>query len=267
MSFYGSSFSFDGVSCEEYGLMLYDFGTNTQGDSKYAAGMKITEDRLPMRNRSLFYGAHYDSPIEFTLVFGADEETAANNIPIDRQDMEVIGSWLTGHNEYKWLVIDQPDMEGIRYRCILTDLETIEVAMCKWAFRCKVHCDSPYGYTAPMSFSYNVNGETEVILHSRSSINTHYYPEVTIALNGSRNFAITNLSDGGRTYRLEGLPQTSDVISICGDTGVISAQSGLNIYPFFNFMFPRLVRGDNKLLITGKGTVTFTCSFPVNVGG
>ena len=267
MSFYGSSFSFDGVSCEEYGLMMYDFDSHTQGNSKYASGMKIMEDRLPMLNRSLFYGAYYEEPLEFTLVFGADEDTAANDVPIDRQDVEVIGSWLTGHNEYKWLVIDQPDMEGLRYRCIITDLETIEVGMCKWAFQCTVHCDSPYAYTLPKIEQYVVDGERDVVLHSRSSANNPYYPEIVISLDGSNSFSITNLSDNNRSTEFTDLPQTTDTIRVSGDTGVVSAESGLNMYQNFNFVFPRLVRGDNHLKIMGQGTILFICSFPVNIGG
>lgn len=267
MSFYGSSFSFDGISCEEYGLMLYDFDTHTQGDSKYATGMQIIEDRLPMRSRSLFYGAYYDAPLEFKLVFGVDEDSAACGTPLDRQDMEVIGSWLTGHNAYKWLAIDQPDMEGLLYRCIITDLEMIEVAMCKWAFQCNVHCDSPYAYTLPQQIRYEVDGELDAILHSRSSANGFYYPDVSIALSGSDGFRITNVSDGERSTEFSGPLQFGDTIELSGDTGIISARSGLNMYQHFNFVFPRLVRGDNKIKITGRGAVTFTCSFPVNIGG
>ena len=68
MSFYGSSFSFDGVSCEEYGLMLYDFDNTTQENSKFAS-IDILEDRVYQRPRSLFYGTTYKDPLEFKLVF------------------------------------------------------------------------------------------------------------------------------------------------------------------------------------------------------
>jgi len=86
-------------------------------------------------------------------------------------------------------------------------------------------------------------------------------------LNGNGDFAITNKSDGNRVCSLTGYPQASDTITINGETGVISAASGLNVYPYFNFIFPRLARGKNDLTITGDAEVTFTCEFPVNVGG
>lgn len=266
MSFYGSSFSFDGVSCEEYGLMLYDFGSTTHGNSEYAK-VDIQEDRIPGRTRSLFYGTSYEDPLEFKLVFGAMEDVANNDEPIDRSEMEVIAGWLTGHNEYKWLMIDEFGLESIRYRCIITDLKTIEVDMYKWAFECTVHCDSPYGYTLPEQFTYQVDGTSSVVLHSRSSMNAAYLPVVSIRLNDNGNFSITNSSDGGKEFTLTGYPQTSDTITVNSETGVVSSASGLNVYPYLNFAFPRLVRGKNELTITGNGTVTFTCEFPVNVGG
>ena len=97
MSFYGSSFSFDGRSCEEYGLMLYDFNTTEQGNSSYANGMEIKEDRVSGRYRSILYSTSYKDPLEFKLVFGANEIVAHNRQDIDRQEMELIGSWLILH--------------------------------------------------------------------------------------------------------------------------------------------------------------------------
>ena len=133
MSFYGSSFSFDGISSEELGLMLYDFNTTSQGNSSFASGFQLNEERIPHKVRSLYYGGWLADNLEFTLVFGADEYSAMNHEDIDRQEMELIGSWLTGKSGYKWLSIDQDDMAGVRYRCIMTDLKMIEYSGFKWA--------------------------------------------------------------------------------------------------------------------------------------
>lgn len=363
MSFYGSSFSFDGVSCEEYGLMLYDFGSTTHGNSEYAK-VDIQEDRIPRRTRSLFYGTSYEEPLEFKLVFGAKEEVLWLDEPIDRQEMEVIASWLTGHQEYKWLMIDEFGFESIRYRCIITDLKLVEVDMYKWGFECTVHCDSPYGYTLPETFTFDVNGtRDDIVLRSRSSINTPYYPKVSFENHGQLDVVALSLQVGGMDFATGSLILTADYslltsqhggvlycagldpkkvrgascfdgfLSILyaedpdlsgyayavffknenntcsvvqsmnevsmaanmhdwqitnnslknetfklfkahgdsffvdGETGVLKSSSDINIYNGFNFVFPRLVRGENHLTITGNGTVTFTCEFPVNVGG
>ena len=266
MSFYGSSFSFDGVSCEEYGLMLYDFDNTTQGNSKFA-DIEVYEDRVYQRPRSFFYGASYKDPLEFKLVFGANEYAAAQNEPIDRQDMEVIGSWLTGHDAYKWMSIDQPDMAGIRYRCMITDLEVLEVGFDKWAFICTVHCDSPYAYTLPMEYSYTLSGTTNIVLHSRSSVNTPYCPQIAVTLTSGGNFSIMNHTLNDLTTTLSEVPASAGQILIDGERGIVTCDAGLNLYPNFNFTFPKLKRGDNSLTITGTGNIKFTCEFPVNVGG
>lgn len=266
MSFYGSSFSFDGVSCEEFGLMLYDFDNTKQGNSKFAK-IKLHEDRVYHMPRSIFYGTSCDDGLEFNLVFGADEYSASHHIPMDRQDLEVISSWLTGHNSYKWLTIDQPDMNGIRYRCIITDLEVLEIGFDQWAFSCTVHCDSPFAYTLPMEFSYDIDGSLDIVLHSRSSSNDVYFPNVSISLNNGGGIQIINHSLGESTFQLSGVPSSVGNISVDGRCGIVRCAADVNLYPYFNFTFPKLKRGDNLMTITGSGNVKFTCEFPVSVGG
>ena len=265
MSFYGSSFSFDGKSCEEFGLMLYDFGNTTQGNSKFAS-VNILEDRVYQRPRSLFYGSTYKDPLEFKLVFGANEDRATHQAPFDRCEVSSIASWLTDQSMYKWLEIHQEDMEGIRYRCIISDLEVLEVGMQKWAFQCTVHCDSPYAYTYPQKMRYAVNGTLSVRLFSPSTANVLFTPTVEIALNQSSDFTIENITTG-QIFSIAGFPQTSDTITVHGASGVITSSSNLNVYPYCNFKWPNLYKGYNIIKLTGVGDVVFTCEFPMNIGG
>lgn len=265
MSFYGSSFSFDGVSCEEFGLMLYDFNNTTQGNSKFAS-LDTLEDRVYQRPRSLLYGTTYKNPLEFRLIFGVNENRAAAGRDIDREEMAIVSSWLMGHQSYRWLTVDQPDMINMRYRCVITDLEMIEIGFSKWAYSCTVRCDSPYAYLYPQKFTFTVDGISTVQICSRSTANDVYYPHVEITLDDCANLTITNTSIG-RTFSLKNLPNTSDVITLNGETGVLSSQSGTSIYPYCNFHWPCLTRGYNNLTITGNGTFVFTCEFPVNIGG
>ena len=266
MSFWGESFSFNGRSCEEFGLMLYDFNNVSQGDSKFAE-QSLQEERIPGSYKTLFYDAQHDKPLEFKLVFGVGEYEANEQEPIDRYEMQVIASWLTDHREYGWLSIDQPDMEGIRYRCIITDLQTIEFSGNKWAFQCTAHCDSPYGYMLPKSYFFEVDGTSEVTIRSRSSMNDAYLPLIEIDLTSGSDFSVVNATDGGRAFTLADLPKGCGVITVDGERGLLSCNSGLNLYNCTNFKWPRLVRGDNKLTLTGHGTVKFTCQYPVLVGG
>mgnify|MGYP004665687915 FL=1 len=181
--------------------------------------------------------------------------------------MQKIASWLTGHRGYRWLEIVQGDLAHVRYRCCITDLQAVEISGRHWGFSCKVTCDSPYGYLAPENFSYTVNNTATVTLHSRSSINDPYFPVIQIQQSGVTDFSIKNVTDNNREFKLTGIPTGSGNILLDSDHGVLTCAAGLNLYPYCNFKFPRLLRGDNELILAGTGTYTLTCAFPVNVGG
>ena len=111
MSFYGTSMLFDGIPCEEMGLVMYDFTSNRQSATTFASDLELAEDRIDGRYRSLFYGGAVNAPLTFTMVLCVSEDRAERNEPLDRWDLQKIAAWLTGHREYKWLSIVQEDME------------------------------------------------------------------------------------------------------------------------------------------------------------
>lgn len=268
MAFYGCEFLFDGKSCKEYGLTLYNFGSTSQGDVSFPSAGKVYEDRIINRYSSLFYGVSQNEALEYTLVFGANVDSIDANEHLDRTEISAIASWLTGHQEQKWLEIVQPDMEAFRYKCIITDLKLITYGNLPWAFSCKVYCDSPFAYTFPESFSYHVDGSEDVTLFNRSTYNGYYKPIIIISNIKEDSFSIVNLSDGKRAFSFSGLPSPATKIRIDNESMVISDEAGeLNLYPYFNFNFFRLKRGENILKITGTADVEFICEFPVNIGG
>ncbi|MDO4562219.1 MAG: hypothetical protein Q4C12_00135 [Clostridia bacterium] len=183
MAFNGCYFSFDGIPCTEYGLMLYDIGTKSSDTTTdLSVNTEIVEDRIARRYTPLHYGTITNEPLEFTMTFGADINAIDKGEYLDRWDLETIARWLTAHNKYKWLEITQPDMEMFRYKCFITDLKHIDVANLPWAFSCKVICDSPFAYQYPEVFRYVVNGTTEVELLNKSSYRGFYKPKMVLFL-------------------------------------------------------------------------------------
>lgn len=269
MSFWGYEFLFDGKSCREFGLMVYDIDSNTQGDISFPSAGTIHEERIAGRTTSLFYGLEQNEALTFRLVFGVNLGSIHAHSSLDRWDIASIASWLTGHTEYKWLEIAQPDMETVRYRCLISELETISYNGEPWAFSCTVSCDSPFGYTYP--YSYVIASGQTYCLRSKSSYNGYYRPKMrltTTSGSGNKSFSIVNQSDGGRTFSFTGLPAAIKEIEIDNENQVIvNRQEGLNLYPYCNFTFFRLKRGENLLRVTGNYDVEIICEFPVNIGG
>lgn len=276
MAFYGCEFLFDDVSCSQHGLMLYDFGSNTQGDNSFPSAGKIISDSVAGRYDSFFYGVEQNEPMEYTLVFGANMDSIDAVEHIDRYEVEAIASWLTGHNTRKWLEIVQPDMESFRYKCTISDLKLITYGNMPWAFSCKVTCDSPFAYThedhtfIDLEAGDTYNG-SEFIYFNRSSYNGYYCPKMIIRFSGGGRLSIRNRSDENRQFLFDNLPKGDLEIHIDNLNQVIyEKNTEVNLYPYFNFNFLRLKRGDNVLSIykTHNSTceIEIISSFPVNIG-
>ena len=91
-------------------------------------------------------------------------------------------------------------------------------------------------------------------------------PKITIDLADGGYFSIEN-EDTDCKFILANVPSASGLITLDAENGILSCESGMNLYKFCNFEWPSLVRGDNHLNFEGNGVVTFVCEFPVNVGG
>lgn len=274
MSFHGTSMIFDGIACEEMGLVMYEFDNYRQEPTKFSSSLAIQEDRIGGRYRSLFYGGTVNEPLVYKMVLCVREDKAMRGEHLDRWDLQKIASWLTGHTEYKWLHIVQRDMKDVRYRCIFSELEVIEVAGNAWGVSCKVTCDSPYAYLTPRSYSFTAtksNAATGTIM-SESTHNGFYYPKLTIKPSTKTNVLVTieNKLEAS-TFKMLAVPTSFGTVSIDCENGVVTTGSGENPYEHIDFPngfhFPRFARGENIVTLTGAGTYKFECEWPVNVGG
>lgn len=146
MGFIAKRFSFNRIPCEQFGLRIFDIDGNTNEATPFASTGKLQTDVIPSKGRTFLYGRSFESPLEFNLVFGVDpSEILSMDEHLDRYEMNAIANWLAGHNTYHWLEIEQPDLEMIRYHCVISDLQPIQLSWLPWAFTAKVTCDSPDG--------------------------------------------------------------------------------------------------------------------------
>ena len=263
MAFCGDSFIFDSVPSEKYGLLLYEVQDHKQDSGVLGSKLKISEDRILRRASALHYGVTYSGPLEFKLVFGVYEDFAH----LDRFDLSAVAAWLTGHQQYKWLTICQPDMESVRYKCIITELKQIEIALSPIAFEATVTCDSPYAYHLPEKRVIACSGTTTFQYRNPSNVNGYYFPSFKIDIPvGTQHISISNSADAGRSFQLSNLSLTSPLsVFVNGETMAIEAGE-VNLYESCNFEFLRLVRGINSITNTGNCTITMLCEVPMNVG-
>ncbi len=268
MSFNGSEFIFDGISSREFDLVLYSQMANaSQEQTAFASNIKVLEDRPMRKYTSYCYGGSYEDSLQFTLVLGVSEERKSSGRDFDRWEMQRISSWLTGHRQYKWLQIVQDDLTNVRYHCMISNLTSIEISGYCWGYQCRVTCDSPFAQLLPETYHYDFSGSLQILFRNKASINDPYYPKMRLSIQSGDSFSIVNHSDGDREFSLKGIPLTSGQIDVDHELQIIQCSGGLNLYPHWNKKFLRLKPGDNSMTISGTGSVDFTCSFPVNVGG
>lgn len=268
MAFWGCSFSFNGIPCDDYDLMMYSVDGTDFSAGKFATGVSIVEDTVSTRWKPYFYGTQLKDKLTFSIVFGVNQKRIDKQLFLTRYELEIIASWLTGHNEYMWLEIHQEDLEFVRYKCIATALEIVEIEKMPWALKATFTCDSPYAYMYPQTFEYQINGDTTISFHNESSHNGYYMPKIEFDLKGSQSFSITNHTDGDNICAFTDLPTVINKVIIDNDHCIVTTNdSSLNPYPYFNFKFMRFKRGVNELTVTGNGVMRIICEFPINVGG
>lgn len=261
MAFNSYEFSFAGESSYQYGLMLYDFGGTGQGNVNFGNQASIVETRTNLRIQPLHFGVNYhQKPLEFKLVFGAEE-------PLDRYELENISMWLTGHQRYQWLSIDQPDLEFVQFHCLITRLTPLTHGWLPVAFEADVVCDCPYAYGFPFEFRYNINGAANILFRNKSSVHEYIKPTLVYTPVSGNTLSIVNHNDNDREFRLTGIPSSTSVI-VDNCNGIIQETIGkINLYDGFNLNFFRLVHGDNNLTVIGNGILTITGRMLYNVAG
>jgi len=268
MSFWGNSFSFHDIPCEDYELMMYSIDGISHSDGKFASITIIEEDR-PSYWKPHFYGTKYEEKLSFSIIFGVDERRIESHDYLTREELADIADWLMGHRAYQWLEIHQEDLEFVRYKCIVTNLEIIEYDTVPWAIKATFVCDGPFAYLYPQTYEYYVSGEMHVDLFNESTYNGLYYPKLDFYFdNNSNSLDIINESDNNSVCSFSRLPQTVTHISIDNENRVITTDDNtVNPYQYTNYGFLGLVRGNNSLVINGHGILRITCEFPINIGG
>lgn len=247
-----------------HGLMIYDFDGNKQSDVAFGNKASIVEQRIGNRIQPIHFGVRYnEKPLQFKLVFGSE-------VPLDRYELEDVSLWLTGHQDYQWLSICQPDMEQYQFRCLITELTPLSHGWLPVAFQATVVCDCPYAYGFEFEEQYQIYGETSILFRNEGSVRDHIKPFITFEpAEETTELRIINHSDNGREFLIKDIPTSAGVtIFVDNSNGIIrEGEYGYNLYDGFNMNFFRLVQGDNDLVVIGDGSLTISGRFLHNIAG
>lgn len=260
MSFYANTFIFDGVSCDHYGLELYNLDSASQSAGAVGGPVSISETRTASRCDGFYYGDITNEPLTFNLVFGIEEDW------LSRFDIEIVAGWLIRRGPYRWLHVCQDDMVDVKYRCKITELTPVEAFGLPRAYNARVVCDCPYAYKIALPVIVESSGTATYQYHNGSNVDYPYYPLLTISVpEGTTDISIEN-DVFGKPFTLSGLSGSAQEITVDCKNLILTSSINEDLYPKCNLEFPAFYRGDNNLTISGACTITIPREWYVNVG-
>lgn len=267
MSFWGSSFIFDGKQSELYDLRIYDFNPSNPASSPAGGDASIYEQWLYRREKPYFYGRYYESALEFDFTVGSFSI-------IDSNTRSAIERWLLGRPTYLPLRIVQDDMTEICFNVIITQSTHIFIGNMNYALTLHARCNAPWGFYYPPTLTKSYTGglQSETFNYYNSSDFAGYNkPVITFTMDSTGSlvnyFSITNASDDSRIFRFDNLTPYEQ-ITVDNDLGIITSSTGALRMGNFNKNFFRLIQGTNALTIAGYITqFTLDAEFARIVGG
>ena len=262
MSSYHTSFSYLGKnSKEDFGLIICHFSDNADSGEidTFLSTEAIYSDSYD-GTRQKFYGARYDT-------------VATPQITVIKQDGTDLGvvdnrkilKWLTGSRQSTWMDFYIDD--EVKYR-LLGRVKSVS----QYKMDAKViglvltfESVSPYGYSSLQTVSQSLTGnETITINCDTDDLYSYVFMNTTFENTSGNSLIITNNTVGDVT-EVTDLVQ-NEVINISDNMVITSDKPSKTFGNTFNFVFPRLIAGDNEFTISGKGNITFKYITPVKLG-
>ena len=192
MAIFGSSFTYNGISSDDYGIILCAV---TQLDS-IPMGLKrevikgeITSNR-PVAN---WYNAKYSDTLSFEITITKPEDRA-----FSREEVRDINAWLTGPRTPTLLFFEDEAFDPINYYGIFTDVTDTYgsgIIMLTYTFT----ADSPYGWSNEREFkctSSSASSTTKFeIINDTDELTDFVYPLFEIKSTPGTKITIENTSE------------------------------------------------------------------------
>ncbi|MGG3987529.1 hypothetical protein [Bacillus smithii] len=240
-------FIYDGINSLDFGI--YNVKTSAGlFEEKFLPTRSIVEEKTFGRPEPYFYGFEY-TPAEIPLSFYFADSW-------DQAKIKKVCEWFF-QSYYKPLAFET-DLSRVFYVAYQGDPNLFHNGLKEGYVEISMRANSPFSFTPVIEKSvYVSNGETkEIEIENIGSLNC--FPIITINKIGDGDVTITNLSNGGQQAKITGLLD-KETVTIDGENEDVETNLP-NVYRYNNYnnVFIELVKGVNRLTITGESIVTFS---------
>jgi len=246
LSFYGSNFIFDNKSLRSFGFTLL-YNNENKGNISETSLETDKAQNSPFFN---IVTKNDNSPLEFDLYFGRETK-------IPRYEFDVVKSWLQPHDkEYHKLYIEQDDLLGCYYNCVITKVEYDTFGNIPYCLTCHVVCDSQYVYLNDKVHETIISTSPTTLTFNNTSSAPLLYPIYEIKCNKEEGAVEINNTTIGKSIKFTGL-KLNEIITI--DTLEKTIKSSQDLKTFYRITdgylnFIRLKQGKHNFTITGDAS-------------
>ena len=248
MSFYGSTFVYNDLSSDQFGLRIGELDGGGVNDLMGSNSLEIVEQKIYRRSTPFFYGSTAAPKLSF-------EVSAYSEQDLDGDMLAEIQRAYFSTRVYKQFKIMQSDISDTYFNALLLDPKITKIGNVGKGITFTVSCDSPFAWHYPKITTWSFAGadidESKTFLNNSDDSGAYLYPSLTITMNTTGgNATITNSDDGNRVFQFTGLSANEVIIMDCSRQ-TLSSSTGLKRLGLFNKKFLRLVPGINHLRIQG----------------
>ena len=258
MDFYGCHFEYAGEMSRKYGLIIAS--VNTQRNLLLSGNTESASFFNKKNNTRHDLGKIYsDAPFEF------DMEVVSEDV-IDGDNRRAIQKWLFNQRGYQKLYIDRAEevfgetfdlsvggTQRTYLNCKFVNPEKIEDGRGVVGFKFKVECDSHLAWQDPSfereDFPGGVDSVVSLSVVTDTDSDCYVYPKISLTTGSvGGSLIICNESDDeSRITALTDIPPNT-LLVINSQYNYVSSGYYAN---FTNRNFPRLLDGENEIVISG----------------
>jgi phage-related protein len=256
------NFIFNGISSEEFGVMMCTFSTSSPSSSNDEETEIIT---VKTYGSDIFHlvNTNYSNPLKFPITLCNTDGTF-----IDAYKQRELKKWLCRTDGYHWLSVDQDDLYNIRYKCIMSFSDMEHIGRMNGGMYFNVQCDSPFAYTTEQRKTYTCSSDTLNFIFNYSSdfdkSDKPYYPSLVITSAITGTIRITNNTTN---EYIQFTNCTNGEIITISDDGTPTSSINRVIIDYWNYGDLYFVNGSNSITISGNCTLKIIYSYPIRVGG
>lgn len=241
-------FHYNGRHSSEFGIYMVSIKSGLS-QTRFLASKKIISEKVVGNHTPYLYGVEYD-PLEFKLVFACIDEKWTT------EKRREIARWLDTSTHELFYADDEPDkcyyfqyQGGIDFSHNTLGDGYIEVTMLN---------DSPFACSPIQERRYELTHITSpTVIEIDNFGDDLIYPEMWIYTINKGDFKIRNLSNGGKDFVFKNLVN-AETVYVDNKNRHIESDIALTYrYDNFNKNYLELVRGTNRLEVTGACSLLF----------